>query len=31
MPAWPVAITNDGYEQMERYCSGEKCLKGARL
>jgi len=26
MSAWPVAITNDGYEQMERYCSGEKCL-----
>jgi len=26
MSAWPVAITDDGYEQMERYCSGEKCL-----
>ena len=31
MSAWPVAITNDGYEQMERYCSGEKCLRGERL
>jgi len=26
MSAWPVAITDDGYEQMERYCSCEKCL-----